>query len=477
MSVVRSVAFLSLASSLAACSAGSGGAGSEQTAQASLSITTVPQSVQCIQISVSGPSTVTQSFAVTGGASSVGLSLGDLPLGWASVTGQAFDVACGSIGGQQAAWVADGQVVDLRAGEVTTLTLDFRQVLPTSGTANFIGTATAVAESQSGTVVVLADGTTDSVGPTGAPYGQQLTPTGWPATTGIAADGSHTCALAHGGTTAQCWDSYGAFPITGPVTLSGSATQIATGNDFACAFIPGGWGAAWCWGANNIGQLGNGTTWNTPTSAPREINVFSGIESVSAGNETGCAVETQGSVVCWGSNQSGKLGTGSTATSNPQPSFVSGLDAMTQVSVGDVHVCALRADGAVFCWGDNSAGELGNGTYTQSSTPVQVAGITNATQVAAYSYFSCAVLANGGVRCWGRNTNGNLGDGTGQTSPTPVAPKGLPAVTALASGPQSGHVCALTPQGGIWCWGANDSGQLATSNRDDAFVPIPMPSL
>jgi hypothetical protein len=473
---------------LTGCGSSPGTTDSELTGQASLSITTVPASVRCIEVTVAGSSTVTQQFGVTPGASSVNLAFQRLPLGSATVTGNAYGKACTNLAGQQATWVADSQKVSLKAGEVTTLTLDFREVLPTSGNANFIGTAKQLAVTTYSTVALLADGSTvltDNLS------GGALQSPGYPAATLMAAGGEasgtygwHVCEVGSDGTTRCFQTRQPSFGGTGTIRLSGTPTELTTGRRHACATVGSGQSAfVQCWGSNSAGQLGDGThtdaNENPSTMSTTAVDVVISqvheMANISAGGDTTCAVTSFGQVDCWGNNSDGEFGDGTTASS-PFVATAMGLTAITQVSVGVMHTCALRADGAVFCWGYNNSGQLGNGTTAQSLVPVQVSGITNATQVVALSTSTCALLSNGTVMCWGDNMDGSLGDGTGQSSTTPVAVKGLHGIAWLAPGPGALHVCASNKQD-VWCWGYNIAGQLADGTFDDAFVPVAMSGL
>lgn len=137
------------------------------------------------------------------------------------------------------------------------------------------------------------------------------------------------------------------------------------------------------------------------------------------------------------------------------------LERVVQVSAGDYHVCALVEGGQVFCWGSNGSGRLGSGGGGDSVIPVAVHGIGNAVAVAAGASHTCAVLATGEVRCWGSNVYGQLGDHTQVNRSTPVTVVGLANVIAIDAG--GAHSCALRNDGKAWCWGENSWGQLGTA--------------
>ena len=296
----------------------------------------------------------------------------------------------------------------------------------------------------------------------------------------------HTCALLAGGTV-ECWgdNTYGELgngttsyiPSSTPAAVSGlsGATAIAAGLYDTCALLAG--GTVECWGYNNYGELGDGNT--TDSSTPVPVSGLSGAIAIAAGVHDTCALLAGGTVECWGDNTYGELGNGTTSfIPSSTPAAVSGLSGATAITAGEYHVCALLASGTVECWGDNTYGELGNGTTSSvpSSTPVAVGGLSGATAItAAGGYHTCALLAGGTVECWGYNADGELGNGTITDSGTPVPVSGLSGATAIAAG--ADHTCALLAGGAVECWGDNSDGELGNGTTTDSSVPVAVSGL
>src|SRR6266702_2867509 len=194
---------------------------------------------------------------------------------------------------------------------------------------------------------------------------------------------------------------------------------------------------------------------------------------VSAGGGNSCALMGDQTVWCWGQNTSGQLGDG-TIKDAMVPVQVTGLPPALDVAPGHDHTCAIDTTNQVWCWGSNAFGELGNGTTNDSSTPKLVKGLTGVVSVAAGYFHACALLSTGRVWCWGDNGNGELGDGTTTASDVPV-PTPLEAATAIAAG--AADTCAITSGGDLQCWGNNSVGQLGIGNFTDAHVPTQVASL
>jgi alpha-tubulin suppressor-like RCC1 family protein len=202
-------------------------------------------------------------------------------------------------------------------------------------------------------------------------------------------------------------------------TLGSGVRAIDVGGSHACALT--GFGSFVCWGDNAFGQLGDGST--TRSSVPVAVSLVSRGSVISAGETHTCAVNRDGAVFCWGRNHIGQLGDGTTADRRTRR-LVSGMTSgMTAVAAGARHGCALTSGGAVRCWGRNQSGQLGDGSGADRSVPVALPLLGSGVRaLAAGSEHSCALTTAGAVFCWGYNAVGAVGDGTttGRLQPVPV---------------------------------------------------------
>lgn len=298
------------------------------------------------------------------------------------------------------------------------------------------------------------------------------------------------------------------------VALPSQAVSLAMGARHACAVLRN--GSVWCWGANEEGQLGDGSAedrhlpvraqltepamvvalggghscaigvstnlycWgrNTygqvgslvgrPYRAPVAVSGLAQIVSVALGEDHSCAITAGRTLFCWGRNHEGQLGIGGGGL-QASPVEVSSLQDVTSVAAGP-HTCATQGSGALWCWGANLYGGLGDGTTQSHASPVAVPTVTHVWLVSVSNH-TCVSQDDGAVRCWGNNLSGQLGDGStvfGVLSP-PIEPVSLPPVAGVVSGGL--HTCALLADGTVACWGSNTSGQLGLGHTWDHVTP------
>jgi alpha-tubulin suppressor-like RCC1 family protein len=239
------------------------------------------------------------------------------------------------------------------------------------------------------------------------------------------------------------------------------AIAVSVGDSHSCAIMNG--GAVKCWGSNTYGQAGDTMT-GVQLRPVGVVGLTSGVAAIAAGGNHTCALTVAGGVKCWGFNNIGQLGDGST-TDRRAPVDVPGLTSgVAAITAGGASTCALTMAGGVKCWGANYSGELGDGSFSPRWLPVDVVGLTSGVaKIATGGSHTCAIMTSGGAKCWGQNTNGELGDGTsGNYRTTPVDVTGLTAgVVAIAPG--FVHTCALMTSGGVKCWGYDYSSGGAGS--------------
>ncbi|MCA2217791.1 RCC1 domain-containing protein [Jidongwangia harbinensis] len=252
---------------------------------------------------------------------------------------------------------------------------------------------------------------------------------------------------------------------------------VAAGREHTCAvaFDPGGFGA-YCWGGNDDGQIGDGGT----ARRTRPVEVAADVVAVAAGDAHTCALSLELTVSCWGANDVGQLGVGVTGASDPTPQEVPGLTDVVALSANENNTCALRSDGGAWCWGSDTHGQLGNGggasgTAVPTPTAVTTAGIAGGfMQISVGRRHVCALQTSarlsGRAYCWGEDGAGQLGNGTAapdRSRPGPVA--GDRGYVSVSAGGDA--TCATTATGQGYCWGANPDGQLGTGNPAGHAAP------
>lgn len=245
---------------------------------------------------------------------------------------------------------------------------------------------------------------------------------------------------------------YSSYHKENPQTQVDNSPQVLTGGYYHSCLLTID-GKVRCWGGNFSGQLGDGTEGGFRARAMDVIGLAGKAISISAGRNHTCALLEDSRVQCWGDNEAGQLGDGSNIN-RTIPVFVSGLTSgVTALSAGDSHTCVV-VDASVKCWGSNFFQQLGDGTFVSRNVPVQVQGLGEPIiAITAGGSHTCALTSNGRALCWGADGFGQLGDGIfANTKGSPVQPFGLSqGVKALEAGWQ--HTCALMEDERVKCWG------------------------
>ena len=222
------------------------------------------------------------------------------------------------------------------------------------------------------------------------------------------------------------------------------------------------------------------------TSATQSITAYWGpVASLTAGVGFTCGVTSAGAAYCWGWNPSGQLGDNTTGTNRSTPVAVLGVGGGTaltfaSLTAGFLHTCGVTIAGAAYCWGANGYGQLGDYTSTSSSTPVAVRGVGGGTaltfaSLTAGGQHTCGLTSAGAAYCWGYNGYGQLGDNTTTNRSTPVAVLGVGGGTALTFASLTagdGFTCGVTSAGAAYCWGYNATGQLGDNTTTTRSTPV-----
>ncbi|CAB5514524.1 RCC1 domain-containing protein [Achromobacter xylosoxidans] len=297
--------------------------------------------------------------------------------------------------------------------------------------------------------------------------------------TAVAVGGTNTCAIQSGGL--KCWGYNGAGQLADGTTqssrvplsipgMNAGVTKVAVGNASTICAVQS--GAAYCWGYNSQGQVGDGTTTGR-TQPTQVVGLTSAVTDISTRSGHSCAVQGT-NVVCWGANYAGQIGDGTTALRFTPTTAINPGQMGRYVAVGNDHTCAIYYQGVpprdtrrVRCWGANASGQLGDGSTAGSLIPLEL-NITQPSAVTAGTGFSCASTASG-VACWGANGSGQLGTGDTGVRQTPSAVVGLGAVSQFSAGDDS--VCAI--QSGLAkCWGSNAGASLGDGTTATRLTPV-----
>jgi alpha-tubulin suppressor-like RCC1 family protein len=262
----------------------------------------------------------------------------------------------------------------------------------------------------------------------------------------------------------------GTISISPAKAVSVQTSVIGGTSDSLCAIISD--GTIQCWGSNEVGQLGGGS--NDHEDVP--VSYISGtwrymFDGAAAGHF--CAIKVNGTLWCWGANGHGQLGNSSTANSMT-PVQVGSAKTWVAGSVGASSTCAIKTDGTLWCWGANDYGQLGNNDSSDSHVPV-VAHLTNVASVSIAELHACAIKTDGTLWCWGDGASGALGNGgtVFAAEPTQVGGSWL-VVDVGARGEGDEQSCGIKSDHTLWCWGSSsDNGPvLGIGTTLTTLVPV-----
>jgi alpha-tubulin suppressor-like RCC1 family protein len=301
--------------------------------------------------------------------------------------------------------------------------------------------------------------------------------------TQVTAEGDATCALLSTGHV-KCWGgSVGYTPVE--IKSITSAVEVTDGGGASCALLSN--GHIECWGVNEAGELGNGTHVEFTEQTPSEVLDITDAIQITGGKAVNdghvCALLSTGRVDCWGDNDYGQLGQGTSEgpesclfeshACSVTPLEVPGVTGAVRIGAGPADTCAVLSDGHVQCWG-RYIKRFEKVSYPQNS-PAEVPSITDATSVTSTQQGPCAVLSTGHVECWGFDEDGDLGNGeagSGAFQETPVEVSGLEDATQVASGEE--HTCALLATGDVRCWGSNSGDALGDGEEHGLPKDVPV---
>lgn len=231
---------------------------------------------------------------------------------------------------------------------------------------------------------------------------------------------------------------------------------LAVGANHACGLDVE--GMAYCWGGNSVGQLGAGDL----AGRHQPVPVVDGhrFMAISAGGSTTCALTAEeGAAYCWGHNSHGQVGDGTTQN-RAQPHRVGGNEVFEEIDVGFRFVCARTAEGHVYCWGANNRAQTGNPHSGAVPEPRRVGGTLTFTSLTVGLLQACALTAGGEAYCWGAGEFGALGTGDTNDRAQPTAVSGGLTFSRIGTGATT--TCGVTTSGETYCWGLDHYGSLGT---------------
>lgn len=296
----------------------------------------------------------------------------------------------------------------------------------------------------------------------------------------VAAGESHTC-VRLADQSVSCWGrnasgqlGLGTFSDSwSPRTIANlRAITLALGSNHSCAQRTD--ETLVCWGDNFYGQLGLNDS-GVNRTLPTPVVGLGKTIAIALGRQHSCALSRNRTAWCWGRDTAGELGAGTTGVSTSFPVRVQGLENALAISAGENHTCAMREISTalnVYCWGNNASGQLGTGDRLNRNTAI-LTNVRSAVQVETGMHHTCARDRDGALFCWGSNVFGSIGDGGDQTFR--LRPTLVPGITKVSEFETGIHTCARRENGQNWCWGFNGDGQVGIGTRDHVLTPRKVP--
>jgi len=245
------------------------------------------------------------------------------------------------------------------------------------------------------------------------------------------------------------WENgVGPMPLLSPSRMR----DVSVGGGHACAISRD--NKAFCWGDGEDGQLGTDGT-DDVQNPTIEVAGERKWQAIAAGEKHSCGIADDGQAFCWGAGDSGQLGNGG-FTGSAAPVLLAGDDLFISISAGEKHSCGITSEGLARCWGNGETGQLGDGGRENQSSPSALAGDMRFLDVSAGYDHTCAISQDGTAWCWGSNKDGQLGDGGADDSEIPASVQSDQPFSAIAAG--KGYSCALSQTGEAFCWGSAHSG-------------------
>ncbi len=270
---------------------------------------------------------------------------------------------------------------------------------------------------------------------------------------------------------AYCWGisftQGGTFVTPHPVPTVLRFQEVRVGFNFSCGLTTD--SRIYCWGTNERGQLGDGST-SASSNTPVQVAGARRYRLLRVGRNHACAITMAGLAFCWGDNEFGQLGDGTT-TNRRSPRKIAGTLEFLRLGTGHGHTCGVTTAHKAYCWGLNNHGQLGDGTSIRRSRPNPVFGGLAFAQVSAGLIHSCGVTTSHQAYCWGSGASGKLGYGDTDRRGKPVLVAGGIAFSGVTTG--NGHSCGTDTNGRAWCWGFNSSGQVGDgTSLNQRLTPV-----